>query len=411
MLQLRSPKWFRNRNNGLGKSKSTDKKKYFSLMLIPSYTSGVTRSVRIPYETFHVLFVLFVAIALIVSILFLRAQFFMNQAAETSAYLEQEEAEFEAFRKEAAEEEARLHEHSRELSQTLTRERMQAFEEQMRQSQTYQEALESIYSYVDGLRQQLDGFGELYQDIMSQLVSQSHIPPVRDLIEEMNRNQALLLSSLEEVNEALHQQRAPQLANVVAADEHPRIISLATMAYQYDDIMYDDYILTAEDLFDYIDLLEARLEIQMELFSQLSSQMNRIGPHIRNYPTLRPVDGRVTSHFGWRRSPWGGGGGQMHNGIDISAPSGTAIHATGGGTVAFSGWQGAYGHKIIIDHGFGIRTVYAHNSRNLVSVGQVVERGDHIANVGSTGNSTGPHVHYEVLVNGTAVNPVNFFLE
>jgi murein DD-endopeptidase MepM/ murein hydrolase activator NlpD len=101
----------------------------------------------------------------------------------------------------------------------------------------------------------------------------------------------------------------------------------------------------------------------------------------------------------------------MHNGIDISAPSGTPILATGGGTVTFSGWQGAYGHKVIIDHGFGIRTVYAHNSRNLVSVGQVVERGDHIANVGSTGNSTGPHVHYEVLVNGTAVNPVNFFLE
>ena len=408
MLQLRSPKWFKNRNNGLGKSKSTDKK-YFSLMLIPSYTSGVTRSMRIPYETFHIIIVLFVAIVLIVSLLFLRTRFFMNQAAETTTHLEETVERFENFQEDAAEARAYLEERERELNQTLARERMQAFEERLHLSQNYQETLDSFYSYLEGLGQQLDAVGELYHGVMELWVSQSHIPPVRDIIEETNRNNASLLSSLEEINEVLNRQREPQLANVVAADT--RIISLATIAYQYDDIMYDDYILTAEDLFDYIDLLEAGLEIQLELFSQLSSQLDRMKPHIRSHPTRRPIEGRVTSHFGWRRSPWGGGGGQMHNGIDISAPSGTPILATGGGTVTFSGWQGAYGHKVIIDHGFGIRTVYAHNSRNLVSVGQVVERGDHIANVGSTGNSTGPHVHYEVLVNGTAVNPVNFFLE
>jgi len=416
MLQLRSPKWSKNHLKGLSNPKTHVQKKYFSLMLVPSYTSGRTRSIRIPYATFYVIFFSFVVIGLIVSFLYLRAQFFMNQAAETSAHLEQTVVEFETFQEETAEEQARLREQSRELNQALTRERMQAFEEQMRQSQTYQEALESIHSYVESLEQQLDIFENYRQEILNQLMSQSHIPPVRNLIDEMNRNQSGLISSMDEINEALYQQRTPTILALssisdIAGDEYPRIISLASIMNQNYDIIGDDIILTAEDLFDYIDLLEARLEIQMELFSQLSSQMDLIGPHIRSHPTRRPINGRVTSHFGWRRSPWGGGGGQMHNGIDISAPSGTAIRATGGGTVVFSGWQGAYGQKVIIDHGFGIRTVYAHNSRNLVSVGQRVNRGDHIANVGSTGNSTGPHVHYEVLVNGTAVNPVNFFLE
>jgi hypothetical protein len=325
----------------------------------------------------------------------------MQQQAETAAHLEQTVEEFETFQEITAEEQARLLEQSRDLQRDLTRERMQAFEEQMRQSQTYQEALESIQVYVEALEEQLDIFEMYRQDILSQLRAQAHIPPVRNLLDEMSRNQAALMSSLDELNEAILQQR-PHLAHGLY-DGAPRIAVLAAG--------HDFPELTAESLFDYIDLLEARMEVQMELYALLNDQVRRIAPHIRNHPTRRPTNGRVTSGFGWRRSNWGGGGGQMHNGIDIAAPTGTPIRATGGGTVVFVGWSGGYGNKVIIDHGHGIRTVYAHNSRNLVSVGQRVSRGDHIANVGSTGNSTGPHVHYEVIVNGVAVNPVNFFLE
>ena len=134
-------------------------------------------------------------------------------------------------------------------------------------------------------------------------------------------------------------------------------------------------------------------------------------PHLRNHPTLWPIRGRVSSEFGWRRNPMGGTGSEFHTGIDIAAPTGTAIRATGGGTVTFSGWKQGYGLTIIINHGSGLTTLYAHNSINMVNVGQRVARGDIIARVGTTGRTTGPHVHYEVRRNNTAINPRPFMVE
>lgn len=111
-----------------------------------------------------------------------------------------------------------------------------------------------------------------------------------------------------------------------------------------------------------------------------------------------PVEGRVTSNFGMR---WG----RMHNGIDIAAPTGTPVYAAAAGRVTYADWMGTYGQIVIIDHGNGIETRYAHNSRLLVRVGDQVQRGQRIALVGSTGNSTGPHLHFEVRVNGEAQDP------
>jgi murein DD-endopeptidase MepM/ murein hydrolase activator NlpD len=118
---------------------------------------------------------------------------------------------------------------------------------------------------------------------------------------------------------------------------------------------------------------------------------------------LWPVSGRgtVTSRYG----PRGRG---FHTGVDIASARGTGILAADNGTVIQSGWQGSYGNIITIDHGNGYRTRYAHNSANLVSVGQRVQRGQQIARMGSTGNSTGPHLHFEVLRNGSHVNPMQF---
>lgn len=107
----------------------------------------------------------------------------------------------------------------------------------------------------------------------------------------------------------------------------------------------------------------------------------------------------------------GGSGGEHHGGVDIPAPTGTPIRAAGGGTIIYAGWRNGYGNTVKIDHGHGIVTLYAHNTRNNVHVGQRVERGDIIAYVGSTGRSTGPHLHYEVQINGVARNPVPFLLE
>jgi murein DD-endopeptidase MepM/ murein hydrolase activator NlpD len=111
-----------------------------------------------------------------------------------------------------------------------------------------------------------------------------------------------------------------------------------------------------------------------------------------------PVRGRITSGFGMR---WG----RMHTGIDIAAGSGTAIHAARGGTVIASGWQGGYGNVVIVSHGGGMSTLYAHQSRRAASDGQRVSQGDVIGYVGSTGHSTGPHLHFEVRIGGSPVNP------
>ena len=116
---------------------------------------------------------------------------------------------------------------------------------------------------------------------------------------------------------------------------------------------------------------------------------------------MMPTRGRLTSPYGAR---WG----RMHKGIDIAASIGTPIKAADGGTVTFSGWQGTYGNMIEIDHGNGYKTRYAHASKLLVSKGTKVYKGQHIANVGNTGRSTGPHLHLEVLVNGTNVNPSKY---
>jgi murein DD-endopeptidase MepM/ murein hydrolase activator NlpD len=96
----------------------------------------------------------------------------------------------------------------------------------------------------------------------------------------------------------------------------------------------------------------------------------------------------------------------MHEGIDIAVPTGTPVWAAAAGTVIYSGWLGGYGNLVVVDHGNGLATAYAHNSALLVAVGQVVAQGDTIALAGSTGHSSGPHVHFEVRVNGVAVDPL-----
>jgi murein DD-endopeptidase MepM/ murein hydrolase activator NlpD len=114
-----------------------------------------------------------------------------------------------------------------------------------------------------------------------------------------------------------------------------------------------------------------------------------------------PVSGPVVSGFGPR-------GSEFHQGVDIIAPSGTPVHASADGVVVHASWLGGYGNLVVVDHGGGLSTAYAHNTSYAAGVGQPVSRGQVIAYVGSTGNSSGPHVHFEVRVNGTAVDPLGY---
>jgi murein DD-endopeptidase MepM/ murein hydrolase activator NlpD len=114
-----------------------------------------------------------------------------------------------------------------------------------------------------------------------------------------------------------------------------------------------------------------------------------------------PVHGVLTSYYGWR---WG----RMHEGIDLAVPSGTPVVASAAGVVIHSGWMGGYGNLVVVDHGGGIATAYGHNTSVTVGTGQQVAQGQLLAYSGNTGNSTGPHVHFEVRVNGAAVDPLGY---
>jgi murein DD-endopeptidase MepM/ murein hydrolase activator NlpD len=124
-------------------------------------------------------------------------------------------------------------------------------------------------------------------------------------------------------------------------------------------------------------------------------------------PTLWPVLGWISSGFGSRSDPFTEGH-EFHPGLDLSADYGTPVHATADGIVESAGWDGDYGNAIMLKHGYGIATRYGHLSRMAVRAGQTVHRGDVIGYVGATGRATGPHLHYEVLLNGQTVNPLGF---
>lgn len=144
----------------------------------------------------------------------------------------------------------------------------------------------------------------------------------------------------------------------------------------------DSYEDLEDDVKDYTDILEAT-------------------------PNIWPTHGRITSKFGYRSSPFGGGY-DFHNGVDIGANHNTEVYATASGKVVKRGYMYSYGYYIVIDHGKGFSTLYAHLNKLKVSLYDEVSRGDLIAYSGSSGKSTGPHLHYEVRVNGERQNPKNY---
>lgn len=161
--------------------------------------------------------------------------------------------------------------------------------------------------------------------------------------------------------------------------------------------------------------LDERLDKQIRLVIALRSEfMNQaygavssvVNPTAET-PNIWPVAGPISSYYGYRTSP-GGIGSTFHEGVDIAGDYGTPISATAAGTVTQAGWVGGYGYLVEVKHADGIVTRYGHNSAVLVYEGQHVDQGSMIALMGSTGNSTGPHCHYEVRIHGEAVDPMYF---
>jgi len=143
---------------------------------------------------------------------------------------------------------------------------------------------------------------------------------------------------------------------------------------------------------------------------QLLSTMSQHQNILASIPSVTPVNGWITSGFGKRISPFTGEV-SMHKGIDVAAPLGTPVLSPADGVVVFSGAKAGFGNYVVIAHGYGVVSSYGHNAQNLVQPGQTVSRGEQIATVGMSGRTTGPHLHYEVTVNGRIANPKQFILD
>ncbi|HEX8354776.1 MAG TPA: M23 family metallopeptidase [Pyrinomonadaceae bacterium] len=148
----------------------------------------------------------------------------------------------------------------------------------------------------------------------------------------------------------------------------------------------------------------ARLETDLRVYEAALRERARV-------PSIWPVAGESTDSFGVRGNPFGGGGAEFHPGQDIAAPRGTPVHAPAEGRVVQAGWQNGYGQLVVVDHGNGLTTRYGHLSKIEVTAGQELRRGDRLGQVGSTGRSTGPHLHYEVRVGELPVSPRHYLPE
>ena len=159
-----------------------------------------------------------------------------------------------------------------------------------------------------------------------------------------------------------------------------------------------------------VERLKSEAVSQEESLSELEKLLLTKKDMLTHTPSIWPVHGWVTSGFGFRTNPFTGLN-QMHEGLDISNRQGTLVIAPADGIVSATGKDFSYGNVVVISHGFGLTTRHNHLSKILVGAGQRVKRGDKIAEVGTTGKSTGPHLHYEVRINGIPVNPARYILD
>ncbi len=159
-----------------------------------------------------------------------------------------------------------------------------------------------------------------------------------------------------------------------------------------------------------VSALIRRADLLARSFGQAAESLSTHTERLAATPSIMPTQGWLTSAFSSMRAHPILHYARPHEGIDVSAPMGTPIEAPAAGRVAEAGWQAGYGNVVVIDHGFGLKTKYAHASRLLVRAGERVQRGQRVALVGSTGLSTGPHLHYEVHANGRPVDPLRYVL-
>lgn len=167
-----------------------------------------------------------------------------------------------------------------------------------------------------------------------------------------------------------------------------------------------DALVTGEDSYLMAQQIKNQLDLQEKELDELLAKVNNDKAYFRSLPNQWPTSGEISSYYGWRKSPFGGRSESFHDGIDIANDSGTKVCAAADGQVVFAGWQPVYGRTILIEHGHGFATKYAHNSALLVEEGDRVKKGQVIARMGTTGRSTGPHLHFSIMKWDQTLDPL-----
>jgi len=225
-------------------------------------------------------------------------------------------------------------------------------------------------------------------------------------IEQLSKDTASLQSNMERLNALDAEIRHIVNNEDTTATSRAGLLRPSLDSYHHDTPQVQ---IAIKDISDAVNQLQVAVKVREESLIELRQELLNKQMKLAARPSIWPATGEVTSRFGWRNSPSGRSTSDFHPGIDIANSIGTPIVATADGIIVHSQWDdGGYGNMVEINHGNGIVTVYGHNSEIVVQEGQVVKKGQLIAYLGDTGYSTGPHVHYEIRVNGTAVDPSRF---
>lgn len=197
------------------------------------------------------------------------------------------------------------------------------------------------------------------------------------------------------------------IAEDVTLPQLPSLASLPKSSFGLDRVnpklAMAEFNVQTDNLKNAVEQVEQRLQHVYELRQDKISYWASV-------PSIWPVQGFVTSGFGFRHSPLRGGT-RFHEGVDIASPVGTPIKAPADGVVTFAGYKGGLGKCVVVDHGYGISTMYGHNSDVNVAEGDRVKRGMVIASIGMTGRTTGPHLHYQVMVDGVPIDPMKYIAD
>lgn len=244
--------------------------------------------------------------------------------------------------------------------------------------------------------------------------AQGRLEAAEQTIEEQNNQILALTTRIAEVQNDLDRVRQfdAKLRLMMNMESDPETTSVGgsrdeTLALEYLPLRRHDVMVRKMNTF--LKQLSGDIRLEEVRQQELLHTLRASREALASVPSIWPIEGFITSRFGGRADPFTGRN-EQHKGIDISARTGTPIYAPGKGAVIFSGVENGYGHTVLVQHGGGITTRYAHMSRRAVTEGQTVQRGDVIGYVGSTGRSSGPHLHYEVRLNGVNVDPLRYIL-